>query len=94
MFAIHIAGDMSGRLAQWFAAGSLYGTFKLTPASSSAPPTASSFARASYSGTVTLRGASGALKGTTGRGRMVCTTPDSLHYTSKERLTLSEPVSG
>jgi len=93
MFAVDPAGNMTGRLAQWFSTGSLYGTFSLTETSSSAPPTATTFGKAAFSGTVTLTGASGMMKGITGKGTMSCTTPDSLHYTCKEKLTLSETVS-
>lgn len=92
VFAIDAAGDMGGKLQQWFATGSLYGTFKLTASSASAPPTSTSFGKAAYSGTVTLMGASGQLKGVTGSGKLTCTTPDSLHYTCIEKLKLSEPV--
>ena len=92
MFSVDAAGDMTGKLQQWFATGSLYGSFKLTAASLSAPPTASSFGKAKYTGTVTLSGASGGLKGITGSGTMTCYTPDSLHYTCMEKLTLSEQV--
>ena len=89
MFAIDTAGDMSGKLQQWFATGSLSGTFQLTAQSSSAPPTANSFGKAAYAGKVTVSGGSGMMKGITGSGTMTCTTPDSLHYTCKEKLTLS-----
>jgi hypothetical protein len=92
MFDIDDAGDMSGKVQQWFATGSLYGTFQLTAQSSSAPPTASSFGQAKYSGTVKLNGASGMMKGITGTGMMVCSTPDSLHFTCTEKLTLSRQV--
>lgn len=92
MFAIDIAGDMSGEVQQWFATGSLYGSYRLTAANISAPPTAGSFGKAKYTGTVKITGASGMLKGMTGTGRMACATPDSLHYTCMEKLTLSRRV--
>jgi hypothetical protein len=92
VFAIDTAGDMSGKVQQWFATGSLYGTFQLTAVSLSAPPTAGSFGKAKYSGTVKLTGASGMMKGITGTGTMACFTPDSLHFTCVEKLTLSHQV--
>lgn len=92
MFAIDTAGDMSGKVQQWFATGSLYGTFQLTAASLTGPPTAGSFGKAKYAGTVKLAGASGLLKGITGTGTMACYTPDSLHFTCVEKLTLSQTV--
>lgn len=92
VFAIDDAGDMSGKVQQWFATGSLYGTFQLTAQSISAPPTASSFGKAKYSGTVKLTGSSGMMKGITGTGTMACYTPDSLHFTCIEKLTLSRQV--
>ena len=91
VFAIDTAGDMTGKIQQWFATGSVYGTFQLTAASLTGPPTATSFGKAAYSGTVKLTGASGMMKGITGMGTMTCSTPDSLHFTCKEKLTLSLP---
>lgn len=78
-------------MAALFTAGSL-GTFKLTAGSASGPPTATSFGKAKYVGTVTLTGASGMMKGITGNGAMACYTPDSLHYTCMEKLILSPQV--
>jgi hypothetical protein len=92
MFAIDTAGDMSGKVQQWFATGSVYGTFQLTASSLSAPPTATSFGKAKYTGTVKLAGASGMMKGISGTGTMACYTPDSLHFTCVEKLTLSQQV--
>lgn len=92
VFAIDTAGDMSGKVQQWFATGSVYGNFQLTAVSLSAPPTAGSFGKAKYSGTVTITGASGMMKGISGSGTMACTTPDSLHYTCTEKLALTRPV--
>jgi hypothetical protein len=92
VFAIDTAGDMSGKLQQWFATGSVYGTFQLTASSLSAPPTAGSFGKAKYTGTVKLTGASGMMKGISGTGTMACYTPDSLHFTCIEKLALSQQV--
>jgi hypothetical protein len=93
MFTIDTAGDMSGKVQQWFATGSVYGTFQLTAASLTGPPTATSFGKAKYTGTVKLTGASGMMKGISGTGTMACYTPDSLHFTCIEKLTLSQQVS-
>lgn len=92
MFSIDTAGDLNGKLQQWFATGSVYGTFQLTASSLSAPPTATSFGKAKYTGTVKLTGASGMMKGISGTGTMACYTPDSLHFTCVEKLTLSQQV--
>ena len=92
MFSIDTAGDMSGKVQQWFATGSVYGSFQLTASSLSAPPTATSFGKAKYTGTVKLTGASGMMKGISGMGKMSCSTPDSLHFTCTEKLTLSRQV--
>jgi hypothetical protein len=92
MFTIDTAGDMNGKVQQWFATGSVYGTFQLTAASLTGPPTATSFGKAKYTGTVKLTGASGMMKGISGMGTMACDTPDSLHFTCIEKLTLSQQV--
>jgi hypothetical protein len=92
MFAIDTAGDMSGKIQQWFATGSVYGSFQLTAVSLTGPPTAGSFGKAKYSGTVKITGASGMMKGISGSGKMACYTPDSLHFTCIEKLTLSQQV--
>jgi hypothetical protein len=86
------AGDLTGKVQQWFATGTLYGTYTLTPSSSSGPPTTTTFGAASYSGTVTLTGAGGALKRTTGSGKMTCSTTDSVHYSCTESLKLTQTV--
>jgi hypothetical protein len=92
IFSIDDAGVMSGKFQQWFATGSLYGTYKLTEGSINEPPTSTTFGKAEYSGTVTVTGASGGLKGVSGSGTMACYTPDALHFTCIEKLTLSQTV--
>jgi hypothetical protein len=92
VYAEDSAGDLTGKVQQWFKTGTLYGTFSLTPSSPTGPPTATTFGAAAYTGTVTITAGGGALKGTTGSGTMSCSTTDSLHYTCTESLKLTQTV--
>lgn len=86
------SGDLSGSIQHWFNNGSVYGTFALTPASTG-PPQPTTFAAESFSGTITLKGATGAFKGVTGKGTLVCSTPDLAHFSCTEKLLLKQTVS-
>ncbi|MDQ6806441.1 MAG: hypothetical protein M3065_16075 [Actinomycetota bacterium] len=77
------AGDISGTWQEWFNTGSVYGSYTLAP-NESRPPTAQSFAAASYTGGFTIKGGTGADAKTTGKGTMACATPNSIQYTCKE----------
>jgi hypothetical protein len=91
-FTLSDSGDLSGSIQHWFPSGQVFGTYTLTPGASSGPPTATSFGQASYDGTVTIKGGTGALKGATGSGTMTCSTNDAVHYTCTEKLKLAQTV--
>ena len=91
-FALDDAGDLSGTVQHWFTTGQLFGSYQLTPAEASGPPTATSFGQASYTGTITIKGGTGALKGATGSGKMTCSTMDAVHYSCTEKVKLSQTV--
>jgi hypothetical protein len=84
-------GDLSGNYQQWFNAGSIYGTYALTPGDTG-PPTTTSFTAASYTGTITVTDGTGLFKKATGTGTLACATTDSAHYTCTEKLKLVQTV--
>jgi hypothetical protein len=89
-FTTDDAGDLVGKWQQWFNAGSVYGAYTLTPSDTGAPPSVTSFAAASYTGTFTIKSGTGTAAKATGDGTITCTTQDSVHYACKEsgRITL------
>jgi hypothetical protein len=91
-FALDDAGDLSGSIQHWFPTGQVFGTYTLTPGAAAGPPTSTSFGQASYTGTLTIKGGTGALKGATGTGTMTCSTNDAVHYTCTEKLKLTQTV--
>jgi hypothetical protein len=91
-FTLADSGDLSGSIQHYFTTGQVFGTYALTPGSASGPPTATSFGEASYTGTITIKGGTGALKGATGSGTLACSTVDAVHYTCTEKLKLTQAV--
>ncbi len=91
-FSTSNAGDLTGKIQQWFRGGTIYGTFDLSPNAASGPPTTTLFTAASYTGTVKYTGAQGLLKGTTATGKLTCSTTDSTHYSCSEGLKLTRPT--
>jgi hypothetical protein len=91
-FALDDAGDLSGSIQHWFPTGQVFGTYTMAPGAASGPPTATSFGQASYDGTVTIKGGTGALKGATGTGTISCSTNDAVHYSCTEKLKLAQTV--
>jgi hypothetical protein len=92
-FTTDDAGDVAGKWQQWFNAGSVYGTYTLVPDDNN-PPTTTSFAAASYTGTVTIKNGTGVDAKATGAGTLACQTEDSIHFTciEKAKLILPAPV--
>jgi len=89
-FTTDDAGDLVGKWQEWFNAGGVYGDYILTPTDNNGPPSATSFAAASYTGTFTIKNGTGVDAKATGEGTITCTTQDSVHYSCKEsgRITL------
>ena len=86
------SGDLSGSIQHWFKTGTVYGTYSLQPGAPVGPPTSTSFGQAAFTGTMTIKGAGGALSGTTGTGKLTCSTDDSVHYSCTEKLSLKQTV--
>ena len=78
------SGDLVGRWQQWFNAGTLYGTFDLTPSDNNQPSSTTSFSAASYDGTFVIKNGTGTAAKTTGTGTLKCNTQDSVHFSCKE----------
>lgn len=85
------SGDLTGKWQQWFGAGSVYGTFSLTPSDNSLPTDSSSFAAASYTGTFVIKNGTGTLAKATGKGTLKCNSKDSVHFVCKETGKIKLP---
>lgn len=86
------SGDTVGTFRQYFNAGSIRGTFDLTPGEAP-PPTQDSLAAESYTGTITVDRGSGIYWGIKGSGTEVCGTADDIHLGCFVKLTLKLPAS-
>jgi hypothetical protein len=91
-YTIGASGDLAATFTQFFSNGTIKGTLTLSPGAASGPPTLSTFGQAAYSGTIKVTGGTEALKGVTGTGTISCTTPDSIHYSCKDSVKLSQTV--
>jgi hypothetical protein len=90
-FALQDTGDLSGTNVQYFGKGTIHGTFDLTPDDNQQPSDPNAFATNSYTGTAKILGGTGAFANATGKGTFTCTTPDSIHMTCTEQVTLKIP---
>lgn len=86
------SGDTVGRFRQYFNAGTVHGTFDLTPGES-APPTQDNLAATNYTGTVSVLSGTGVYWGITGHGTSVCASPDDIHLSCTVKLKLKLPAS-
>lgn len=84
-------GDYTGVWWHYLKTGAIYGTYDLTPQSGQ-PTNQSTFAAVSYTGTLVVKGGTGTLKAITGTGTVVCNSPDSIHNSCTEKLSLKLPV--
>jgi hypothetical protein len=91
-FGMDAAGVLAGPYQQWFNAGSVYGTYTLTPVDSTSPPTTTSFTAETYKGTITAKGGTGSFSKATGSGTLSCTTSDAAHLSCQESLRLTQAV--
>jgi hypothetical protein len=90
-FTTDDAGNISGKWQQWFKDGSVFGTFELTP-NDPGPPTTTSFAASSYTGTLIIKNGTGADKKDTGTGTLSCSTADAVHFTCNSKVKVIQPV--
>jgi TctA family transporter len=81
------SGDLQGKYTDYFGAGSVRGTYALTPADTSVTP--SSFASVAYAGTVTIDGGTGIYRLAKGKGTLTCSSSDGLHMSCTTKLKLT-----
>lgn len=96
-FTVPDSGDTVGSYQQYFGAGSIKGTFDLTPSESSGI-SVTSFEAQDWTGTLKVTGGTGvykgikpAFKGKKGIGTFNCTSPDSVHLTCTEKIKVQLP---
>jgi len=86
------SGDLTGKWQAWFATGSVFGTFDLTPSDNTPPTTTTSFTAASYTGTFIVKNGTGPYAKATGTGTITCNTQDSVHFTCKQKGKVITPA--
>jgi hypothetical protein len=84
------SGNYTGTYWHYLKRGAIYGDYTLVP-QPGLPSTGSTFASASFIGTLTITGGTGAFKGATGKGTTTCSSPDSVHLSCSEKLKLKLP---
>jgi hypothetical protein len=87
-FTVPDSGDTVGKYVQYFKAGTVTGSFDLTPQESDFSST--SFSAQSWDGTVNVLSGTGAYQGIKGKrvGTMKCTSADSVHLHCVEKAKL------
>jgi hypothetical protein len=87
-FTVPDSGDLVGPYTEYFPTGTIHGKLDLVPSNSGL--TSTSFTSVTYSGTVTVTGGTGTLRGTksTKAGTIKCTSPDTVHLTCHEQVKL------
>jgi uncharacterized protein (DUF2147 family) len=79
-------GAVMGTFSSYLQTGTFHGSYSLTQQEGTFT---GSFASVSYAGKLKIKGGSGAFKGAAGTGTETCTSQDGLHFTCKEKLTLT-----
>ncbi len=82
-FNVPVSGDTLAGYTLYFSAGTLHGTYDLTP-----QQTGLDFYATSWVGTMKVTGGTGAYRGFKGTGKMVCQSNDGIHTTCTDRLSL------
>jgi hypothetical protein len=82
-FVVPASGDTVAKYWLYFGAGTLHGTYDLSPQGEPA-----NFLETDWTGTMKVLGGTGAYKGVTGTGTMTCKTLDSVHTTCTDKLKL------
>jgi hypothetical protein len=90
-FTTEDSGDVTGKWQSWFNAGSVFGTFTMTPSDDN-PPTTTSFSQVSYTGTFTVSNGTGVFAKAAGTGTLTCSTEDSIHFTCKQKGKVTTPA--
>lgn len=92
-FTIPDSGDTVGTFTQYFDTGTIGGHFELVPKNNGGFGQ-SGYAAQNYGGKFKIWYGTGAYKGIKGTqpGLMYCKSPDSVHLTCKETMTVKEPA--
>jgi hypothetical protein len=91
-FSLQDTGDLAGTFVQYFGAGTLHGTFDLTPSDNQQPSDTGTFAMASYTGTGKVLGGTGVDKNATGSDTLTCSSPDGIQMSCTIQLKLKLPA--
>jgi hypothetical protein len=87
-FTLMATGNLQGAFRRYFKTGTIRGSFTLIPKES--PPTSqTTFATTRYKGKSQIVGGTGAFSNAKGTGKLACSSPDGVHLSCKEKLTLS-----
>jgi hypothetical protein len=92
-FTVPDSGDMVGTYTQYFDGGTVKGTFDL-PAGESPPIGTTGFYSQNFAGQITVTSGTGVYKGVKGKnskGTMSCSSPDSVHFSCTENVTVLIP---
>jgi hypothetical protein len=81
-FTVPASGDTLAKYTLYFKTGTLSGRYDLTPTGG----TSQNFLETDWTGTMKVTGGTGAFKGATGTGTMVCKTMDGVHSTCTDKL--------
>ncbi|MFZ0042411.1 MAG: hypothetical protein WAK93_13955 [Solirubrobacteraceae bacterium] len=91
-FNVPLSGDTLAKFTMYFGAGTVHGTYDLTPQAgdlnTSATNTTTTFTQTNWMGTMKVKGGSGAYKGDTGTGTMKCSSADGIHISCTDKLKL------
>jgi hypothetical protein len=90
-FTVPDSGDTVGKYAQYFKAGSIRGSFDITPQEAGGI-SSTSFSSQTWVGTIKITGGTGVfglVKQQKGTGVMKCTSPDSVHLSCTEKIKLT-----
>jgi hypothetical protein len=88
-FKLLATGDTVGSFTDYFQTGTIRGKFHLTPQEGSFGSTGQGFASSNASGTVTVRGGTGAFAHFKGTGTSTCVSADAVHLSCTETLRLT-----
>ncbi len=90
-FTLLDTGDTVGKFTQYFKAGSISGSFDLSP-QQSGTLSQTGFAAQNWQGTMKITGGTGvfsAIKSKKGTGVLKCMSPDSVHESCTEKIKLT-----
>lgn len=92
-FTVPDSGDMVGTFTEYFDAGTIKGTFDLSPGDGQ-PIGSDTFTSQSFEGQASVTGGTGVydgIKGKNSKGTMACNSPDSVHNTCTQNIGVLIP---